>query len=233
MKIGLLECDHVLDRYRHIAGDYRDMFAALFDRHAPDITLRLFDACNGEFPNSPDQCDAYLTTGSRFSAYDDIDWIHTLKDFVRRLRDADKPFAGICFGHQLLAEALGGKVAKAASGWGAGVHDIEVARQERWMNPERRNCNLQFMHQDQVVRLPEDSVVLGSADHCPVTMFRVGEKMIGIQPHPEFTAGYSEALIRDRVERIGEAKAEVALASLIRPTDEAIAVKWIAEFLAQ
>lgn len=233
MKIGLLECDHVLERYRHIAGDYRDMFAALFERHAPDLKLQLFDVCNGEFPASTDACDAYLATGSRFSAYDDVDWIHALKGFVRRLRDEDKPFIGVCFGHQILAEALGGKVAKADKGWGVGVHNIEIGRHDFWMSPERRECALQFMHQDQVVRLPENGVALGGSDHCPVAMFRVGETMLGIQPHPEFTKDYCEALILDRVERIGEAKARAALSSLSRTTDEAVVAKWIAEFLAQ
>jgi GMP synthase-like glutamine amidotransferase len=209
------------------------MFAALFERHAPDLRLQLFDVCNNEFPASTDACDAYLATGSRFSAYDDVGWIHSLKDFVRQLRDADRPFVGICFGHQVLAEALGGKVVKAEQGWGAGVHTIEIARHDAWMNPERRECGLQFMHQDQVVRLPENSVALGASNHCPVAMFRVGERMLGIQAHPEFTKDYSQALILNRVERIGEAKARAALSSLSRATDEALAAKWIAEFLTQ
>lgn len=231
MKIGLLECDHVLERFRHIAGDYRDMFTSLFECHAPDLTLQFFDACSGQFPASVDACDAYLTTGSRFSAYDDVDWIHSLKDFVRRLRVADKPFIGVCFGHQILAEALGGKVAKAEQGWGVGVHNIEIGHNDAWMRPERRDCALQFMHQDQVVRLPESGVTLGDSDHCPVAMFRVGETMLGIQAHPEFTKDYSEALILDRVERIGEAKARAALSSLDQATDEAAVAMWFVEFL--
>ena len=233
MKIGLLECDHVLEQFRHIAGDYRDMFTALFNQHTPDLTLQPFDVCDGELPASVNACDAYLATGSRFSAYDDVDWIHALKDFVRRLRDADKPFIGVCFGHQVLAEALGGAVAKAEQGWGVGVHQIEIGRHDAWMRPERRECGLQFMHQDQVVRLPESGVALSSSDHCPVAMFRVGERMLGIQPHPEFTLAYSEALILNRVERIGEAKVRAALSSLSRTTDEAVVAKWIVEFLTQ
>ena len=115
MNVGLLECDHVLEKFRHIAGDYRDMFAVWL----PQFELQAFDVRNGEFPSSVDACDAYLTTGSRFSAYDDEAWIQQLKDFVRQLHEAEKPFVGICFGHQVLAEALGGKVEKAESGWGA------------------------------------------------------------------------------------------------------------------
>jgi GMP synthase-like glutamine amidotransferase len=232
MKIGLLECDHVLERFRHIAGDYRDMFAALFASHAPQITLRFFDVCEGEFPQSLDDCDAYLTTGSRFSAYDDVEWIHSLKDFLRRIHEAEKPFVGVCFGHQLMAEALGGKVARAETGWGVGVHDVEVIKPELWMRPEQSRCALQYMHQDQVERLPESGVVIGRSDHCPVAMFRVGDSMFGIQAHPEFPKAYSKALLLDRVERIGEERAQAALASLDQPADESVVAKWIVGFLA-
>jgi GMP synthase-like glutamine amidotransferase len=231
MKIGLLECDHVVERFRHIAGDYRDMFAALFSSHAPQITLRFFDVCNGELPQSLDDCDAYLATGSRFSAYDDVEWIHSLKDFLRRIREAEKPFVGVCFGHQLMAEALGGKVARAETGWGVGVHGVEVIKPELWMRHEQSGCALQYMHQDQVERLPENSVVIGRSDHCPVAMFRVGDSMLGIQAHPEFPKAYSKALLLDRVERIGEERAHAALASLGQPTDESVVARWIVEFL--
>jgi len=231
MKIGLLECDHVLERFRHIAGDYREMFAALFDRYAPQITLQSFDVCNGELPLSIDACDAYLTTGSRFSAYDDVDWIHTLKDFARRIHEAKKPFVGVCFGHQLIAEALGGKVSRADTGWGAGARSVEIIRTESWMRPAQSSCALQYMHQDQVERLPEGGVVIGHSDHCPVAIFRAGDSMLGIQAHPEFPKAYSEALLLDRVERIGEERVRAALASLDQPTDESVVAKWIVEFL--
>jgi len=231
MKIGLLECDHVLERFRHIAGDYREMFAALFDRHTPQVVLQSFDVCNGEFPPSLAACDAYLTTGSRFSAYDDIDWIHALKNFLRRIHKAKKPFVGVCFGHQLIAEALGGKVSRAETGWGVGVHNVEIIRPEQWTRPEQSRCALQYMHQDQVERLPEDGVVIGRSDHCPVAMFRIGDSTLGIQAHPEFPKAYSEALLLDRIERIGGERVNEALASLDLPTDESVVARWIVEFL--
>jgi GMP synthase-like glutamine amidotransferase len=231
MNIGLLECDHVLERFRHIAGDYREMFFALFNSHAPRISLQYFDVCNGEFPPSLDACDAYLTTGSRFSAYDDVNWIHALKNFTRRIHEAKKPFVGVCFGHQLMAEALGGKVSRAEAGWGVGVHNIEVIECEPWMRLEQARCALQYMHQDQVERSPEDGVVIGRSDHCPVAMLRVGDSTLGIQAHPEFPKAYSRALLLDRVERIGEERVKAALASLDQPTDESVIARWIVEFL--
>jgi GMP synthase-like glutamine amidotransferase len=233
MKIGLLECDHVLERFRQIAGDYCDMFDELFKRLAPDFTLRPFDVSKGDFPLSLDACDAYLVTGSRFSAYDDVDWIHTLKNFARQIYEANTPFIGICFGHQIMAEALGGKVARAEAGWGVGVRNIEVIKPEAWMRPEKSNCKLQYMHQDQVEQLPENAVVIGRSDHCPVAMFRAGDSMLGIQAHPEFPKAYSEALLIDRVARVGEERVAAARASLQEDTDEPVVTRWIVEFLRE
>jgi GMP synthase-like glutamine amidotransferase len=233
MQIGLLQCDHVAARFQARAGDYPQMFGALFERFAPEHTLVPFDVCNDVWPASLDACDAYLCTGSRWSVYDDIAWIHTLKQFVRQARDADKPFVGICFGHQMLAEALGGKVEKAATGWGVGVQAVEFFQTESWMQPPQTRLRLQYMHQDQVLRLPDEAVVLGHSSHCPNAVLRIGTTLLGIQAHPEFTAAYGTALLHDRRERIGTQKVEQALASLRQPTDAELATSWIAHFLAQ
>jgi GMP synthase-like glutamine amidotransferase len=229
LKVGLLECDHVGEPLRHIAGDYRQMFDDLFQHHAPQFELMSFDVRNGKFPASVNACEAFVCTGSRFSAYDQDDWIQELKSFLRRLHEAEKPFVGICFGHQVLAEALGGKVEKAEQGWGIGVHSLNVVKTESWMQPEQSSCGIQYSHRDQVVRMPESSVLLGESDHCPVAMFRVSETMLGIQGHPEFSAVYTEALVRGRTELIGAEK--VNAAKFDAPTDEAIITNWLAKFL--
>jgi len=231
MHIGLLECDHVAGRFPGIAGGYREMFAALLGPHAPGLRFTYYDACHGGLPATPDACDAYLCTGSQFSVYDSFGWIGGLAGFLQRLHELRKPFVGICFGHQVLAQALGGEVKRAAQGWGVGVLDMTILRQEAWMQPAQPRCRLQYMHQDQVQRLPADSVVLGQSEHCEVAMLRVGETMLGIEGHPEFTRAYHQALIRSRAARIGAERAQAALASLDQPTDGPVVGRWIAEFL--
>ncbi|GAB2779154.1 GMP synthase [Rhabdobacter roseus] len=231
MKIGLLECDHVREEFRHIAGDYRDMFPALFREVAPYWTFTFFDVCNDAFPASVHDCDAYICTGSKYSVYDDEPWIHRLQEFVRQLYNSQKPYVGVCFGHQLLAEALGGKVQKAETGWCVGVHGFELVQPEAWMQPALPAFNSLMMCQDQVLALPPEGTLLARTPSCAVGMFRVGTFMLGIQAHPEFTKEYDEALIRARVDRIGTLGVEAGLQSLALATDQLVFAEWIVRFV--
>lgn len=231
MKIALLGCDDAPEQLRHLGGTYREMFERLLTPHIPDAEFRWYDVVKGDLPDSADAADAYVCTGSRFSVYDDAQWIGKLKAFVRKLNDEEKPFVGICFGHQVLAEALGGSVKPAPQGWGVGVHDMAVVKPEPWMEPQQDHARIQYMHGDQVMKLPPGSEVLARAGHCEVAMFRVGENMLGIEGHPEFPAPYVEALIRARRERIGEAVADAALAHVNDETDANVVARWIRNFI--
>ncbi len=131
----------------------------------------------------------------------------------------------------MLAHAMGGEVAKAKQGWGVGVLGVEVLKKEPWMEPPLAFIQIQHMHQDQVQKLPADSVRLGRSPHCDVAMFRVGETMLGIEGHPEFTVEYGAALIRARRTQIGEQGAQRALDSLKGKTDSPAVGRWIARFL--
>jgi GMP synthase-like glutamine amidotransferase len=223
--VGLLECDHVDDRFREASdGDYLDLFGRLFGAHVPDLELRPYDVVGGDLPGHPEECDAWVCTGSRHSAYDDLPWIADLEAFIRDVAAAGRPFVGVCFGHQVLAQALGGRVER-ASGWGAGVRRVTLAG--------GGELRLHFMHQDQVVELPPGATVLGSADHCPVAVLAVGERMLGIQAHPEFTDAYSAALLADRELRIGTEATADAASTLGGSTDDGTAARWIGRFLAQ
>ena len=226
MKVGLLECDDVVGRFPEVKGGYREMFAALL----PDFQFRYYAAHRGQLPSSPGECDAWLSTGSKYSVYQKHGWIDELAAFIRGTEN-ERPYVGICFGHQMLAHAMGGEVAKAAQGWGVGVLGLKIVKAESWMEPPRTELRIQHMHQDQVRRLPENSVLLGSSDHCDVGMFRVGDGMLGIEGHPEFTVEYGAALIRAREPLIGKPGAEKALKSLNRETDGPVVGRWIERFL--
>lgn len=231
MRIGVLVCDDVAERYLPIAGDYGAMFMAMVAAADPAAEVVRFDAHHGELPARPDECDAWLCTGSSASVYDDAAWIRELSAFVREVHAAHVPFVGICFGHQLLAHALGGRTERAAVGWGVGALAMEVTTLQPWMTPALASVTLLYSHQDQVTLLPSDGEVLGVAAHCPVAMMAVGEHMVGIQAHPEFGASYVRALLEDRVDRIGVARTNEAVASLDAPTDERAVADWIMAFV--
>ncbi|WP_031526226.1 glutamine amidotransferase-related protein [Dyadobacter crusticola] len=230
MKVGLLECDHVREDLMHIAGDYRQMFPALFSQVAPEWEFVFYDVCNGIFPDSVHECDLYISTGSKFSVYDQEDWILRLKVLVNDVYESGKKYVGICFGHQMLAEALGGKVVQGSPGWRVGVHSFSSIENAEWMQPEMQEFNLLMMCQDQVVAMPPNSTLLAKTADCSVGMFQVGPHMLGIQAHPEFPGIYNKALMELRLERIGQAKVDAGIASLALPTHEFVIATWIKNF---
>ncbi|MCF0058191.1 glutamine amidotransferase-related protein [Dyadobacter sp. CY356] len=230
MKVGLLECDHVRVEFLSIAGDYRVMFPALFANIAPDWQFEFYDVCNGAFPASVNACDVYICTGSKSSVYDGDEWIENLKSFVRKIHQSGKTFIGVCFGHQILSEALGGEVRKSDVGWCVGVHTFETLKFQNWMMPAASSFNLLMMCQDQVLKLPTEAILLARTPDCPNAMFQIGETMLGIQAHPEFPKAYDRALMELRVERIGERKVEMGITSLELPTSEKVFAQWIVNF---
>lgn len=228
MKVGLLQCDHIADRFRPITGgDYDHLFRRLL----PDLEWVVYDVVNNVFPGAIDECDAYICSGSVHSVYEDIPWILRLKSLVRQLYDHQKLFIGVCFGHQMMAEALGGKVGKADGGWCVGVHTFEVIEREDWMVPFQPKFNMLMSCQDQVLTLPPESTVLARTADCPVGLFRVGERMLGMQAHPEFTKAYARALMEGRRERIGADRVEAGLGTLALGLDSDDISNWLLEFL--
>lgn len=227
MKVGLLQCDHVAEHLRHIGGGYPEMFQKLL----PGLNFVIYDICHNQFPENINDCDAYITTGSKFSVYDDLSWIHQLNELIREIHFGDIYFVGICFGHQMLAEALGGKVGKSTQGWCVGTHRFALQQKADWMTPFQDSFNVLMSCQDQVQIIPEKAQLLAKSKDCEIGMFQVGDKMLGIQGHPEFPKEYSRALMIARAENIGSEKAQQGLASLELPIHIDVIEKWIMNFL--
>jgi GMP synthase (glutamine-hydrolysing) len=227
VKLGLLVCDHVRPEFMSVSGDYPDMFRRLFEGQ-DDVDLVVYDAINGEIPADPSDCDAWITTGSRHSVNDDLPWIRRLEVFVREVAAKDVPFVGVCFGHQLIAKALGGSVVQSDRGWGVGMKEVEV-NADLGLGSAYRILN---SHQDQIATLPPGAEVLGWSEHCPVAMLGVGDHMIGIQGHPEFETEYSRALMESRRGHlIPEETVDAGLATLDSAPDSDRLARWILDFV--
>ena len=227
MKAGLFICDHVQPKLQTQFGDYPDMFASLF----PEFEFQLYDAYNGQFPESLDECEIYMATGSSHSVYENLDWIIQLKKLIQDIYNQNKCFIGYCFGHQLIGEALGGKVEKAPNGWCVGVHEFEITKHQEWMQPFQSPFNLLMMCQDQIIRLPENSITLAGNAHCPIGMIQVGDKFLGIQAHPEYSKEYDQILMENRVERMEREIVKQGIKSLEKQVDQQLIRDWVIHFV--
>lgn len=230
MKLGILQCDSVRPELIDEFGDYPAMFKRLLSRVDPTISFACYNLVENAFPASLDECDAWLFTGSKYGANDTADWISRAEELVRALQRQQCPTIGICFGHQLIARALGGRVERAA-GWGVGVHTANILEHSAWMQPPKSTLSLLVSHQDQVVELPPAAVRLAGHDFCRNDIYRIGQHILTFQGHPEFAKGYSLATMTQRRERIGAAVFDAGCQSLQRSVDGAIAASWIVRFL--
>ena len=235
MRIGILVTGRVHEDLAPRHGDYAAMFEDLIGAAAPDFTFRTWYVVEGEMPEDVDACDGWLITGSKHGVYDDLPWIAPLRDFLARARAAGRPIVGICFGHQILAEALGGAAAKSERGWGVGLRRYRVLRRPSWMADAPDEIAVHAMHQDQATAVPDDAVVLAENDHTPYAMLAYGDPerpdAISIQPHPEFSEPYARDLLemRSGVSYPRET-AEKALASLGGPGDNERVARWFVAY---
>jgi GMP synthase-like glutamine amidotransferase len=227
-RVGLLRVGHIDPKSVHIAGDYPELFRALFD--GLGIELVTYDVDAGRFPTSLRECDGWICSPSRSSTYDDEPWIAEAEELHRAIVAEERLYVGICFGHQLLAQALGGKVARADDGWGVGVQPYEIVESLPCMDPPLERIALLASHQDQVVDVPSDARVIAASDSCPVAGLAVGTRAWTLQGHPEFVPALADHLLAGRVELIGAARVAAARATLDRPLDRLTVARWIAEF---
>jgi GMP synthase-like glutamine amidotransferase len=233
VKIGILKTDAVREEWVADYGEYPDMFVELLGSRDPSLEFTTYDVRHGEYPADIDDEDAYLITGSRHSVYDELPWIPPLLDFVRELDRRQKKLVGICFGHQLVAEALGGRVRKAQQGWGVGLHRHRFSERPAWFDEGELEVPILVTHQDQVIDVPAQAAVLASSDFCPNAALQIGDHILTLQGHPEFVSGYSRAIIEFRRELIGEDVYHKGLESLQdAPATDRMA-HWIIDFLHQ
>lgn len=216
-------------------GSFAEMVVQMFGRTECGFSFEVFDVRLGDFPVSAGQCDGWVVTGSKHSVYDELGWIAPLKQLIRDIYAASVPMLGLCFGHQIIAEAFDGKVAKYPGGWGVGQHSYQL-KGDLDLNDSASLC-LNAIHQDQVVIRPSNAEVFASSEFCQNAGLVYGDRILTVQAHPEFTTGYEKALLKSlKEEVIPGAVTEQGLATLEQDDASVDALKfarYMARFLAR
>ena len=233
MKVGILNAINALKSEVNWDGTPTEAYIRfLKSGGGNNFSYAGFDVAMGEFPDGVDTCDAYVITGSPNGVYDSEPWIGDLMNFIRDAYIADKKLVGICFGHQVLAHALGGHTEKSTKGWGLGLKPFEVVTQKPWMTEEPGKFNLYFVHQDQVITLPKEAELLGGNSFCPNLMFVMREQVLGVQGHPEFTAPIMDDIMARMNGNVDGGVLETAVSSIHTDTpDNDTFARWIVNFI--
>lgn len=238
MKIGILETGHLSDTLKAKYGRYPAFFERLVGPFLKEATFFTVAVVDGETAKSPHEADGWIITGSRSGAYENEPWIPPLEDFLRACLQEHVPVVGICFGHQILAQAMGGKVLNSEKGWGFGILDYRLKTRPNWLQDMGETFAIPAIHQDQVVKAPEGARVFAQSDFCPIAGLVYGDinapDAFSIQPHPEMSAEFVADIADERLQHIIPAETmEPALETLSRPADQAAWGKSIAAFFRQ
>lgn len=210
--------------------EYTSLIIDFVRQAFPKEEIRDYKIAFGDWPRDIDECTLWFITGSPKAAYDLDPWIFQLKKFVLEIDRYKRKLVGICFGHQVIAAALGGEVIKSPLGWGIGIMSFTVGGVEPWMDPPLSNASLLFSHQDQVIRIPPHAKILAFDSFCEIQMFQVGEHILTMQGHPEYTPEFLRKRLEHRRPIIPSGTLNAALESLTRKHDEPIFTQWIRNF---
>lgn len=223
MRIGILQTGLAPDALAAEMGDYPDMFARLLAGHG--FTFDTYRVVDMQFPKDVHQADGWLITGSKHGAYEDHPFIAPLEDFIRDVYAAAVPLVGVCFGHQIIAQALGGRVEKFSGGWAVGATDYDFGGETLTLNA---------WHQDQVTKVPPDAKVIASNDFCVNAALVYNDRAFTVQAHPEFQPEFIDGLARTRGRGVvPDALLERAVDRLDVPLDDGTIAAQIAKFFKQ
>lgn len=228
MKIGILVAGHIDEPHVKTYAGYAYMFQSLFEKAGRFFDYDVFNVIDDHWPESINSCDAWLITGSASGVYEDEPWMQKLKHWVVRVHDQGVPMVGICFGHQIIAEAFSGKVEKFSKGWSVGPQTYQLNNQKL---EGQSSITLNAVHQDQVVLKPLNAQCLASSSFCENAILSYGDSILTIQAHPEFTNEYEKDLLSlHKGKAIALEAAEEALAIMDKASkvmDDTLIARWM------
>ena len=236
MRIGILVCSTDSSGFSEQYPNDGEKFVALLQPLRPDWSFHAVAVNENVLPGLVSDHDAYIVTGSPKSNQADDDWVERLHGFIRKLDAARVPTVGICFGHQAIALALGGRVQEnpgenETERFHAGIATVQVNEREPWMEPWRERLRLFCAHGEQVTNLPSQARLLGWNHRCPVAMLGVGDHMMAVEFHPESYRDFMRAMVVSRSGELDEGFVEEKLAEIEGETDGPLFAQWMVRFL--
>ena len=231
MKLTIIQTGDVPASLRGRFGPYPRMFETMFERTGMGFSFDMVAASDGEPLPDPGSLEAIVITGSPAGVYDPLPWMDPLRAFIRRAYAEKTPMLGICFGHQIMADALGGHVRKSEKGWGLGRHSYRVAQPPSFMQDAGAELAVACSHQDQVITAPAEADIILASDFTPNAglSYRNGAAL-SFQPHPEFVDDYTVALAELRRGAAPDALVETAISSVSTPSSSAELARYIGQF---
>lgn len=231
MKLTIIQTGEVPLPLRESFGPYPEMFERMFARAGADFTFETVPVLSGAPFPKVHGLQGVVITGSAAGVYEDHPWLEPLRAFIREAYGARTPMLGVCFGHQIMADALGGDVRRSEKGWGLGRHVYRVLKRPRYMAAAPDAVAVACSHQDQVIMPPEEAEVILASEFTPNAglAYRNGAAL-SFQPHPEFDDSYALALAELRRGRASDEVVDAALASVSRPSHSNEIAGYIAEF---
>lgn len=207
-------------------------FAALIHSVRPDWQVEAFWACKNEFSQDLAGFDGVMITGSPASVMDGAPWMLRLEDLILDMVQARIPLFGACFGHQLIAKALGAKVFRNPDGWAHGLIAVERMSRAPW-SMRREKLDLFGSHIEQV-SLPDGAELLFQSQGCRNAGFAIGNHVFTVQHHPEMSSDFIADLIEEYADYVGLAVTNQARASINSGSaDGGVFAREIAAFFEQ
>ncbi len=160
-------------------------FVDLLSPENPQAILDSFYVSEYEFPNTLNDYDAYMVTGSPHSVHDDLDWISQLSQLILDANHLGKRIVASCFGHQLVAKIFGGEVGNNEDGWAIGNYALNITQQYDWMQPSASNTGLYHFNRERVTKLPDNAISFANTASYPYYAYTLGENILSLQGHPE------------------------------------------------
>jgi GMP synthase-like glutamine amidotransferase len=231
MKLTIIQTGDVPAPLRARFGPYRDMFEKMFDGTGQGFSYEMVAVSDGEPLPEPSSLEAIVITGSPAGVYDDLPWLAPLRGFIRNAYSSRAPMLRVCFGHQIIADALGGDVRKSEKGWGLGRHTYAVRQQPGFMQAAPDTLAVACSHQDQVITPPAEADVILASEFTPnAGLFYRNGRALSFQPHPEFNDDYTVALAELQRGKIDDEVVDRALASMAKPSNSSDVAGYIGQF---